>query len=216
MSISAKMVKELRAITGAGMMDCKKALVENDGDVAKATEYLQKKSLAAVAKRAGKVAAEGAVFSYIHDNRIGALVEVNCETDFVARGESFQVLIKDIAMHVVASNPSYIDASEIPAEVTAKQVEIYSAQLLEEGKPAAMIDRIIPGKIKKWHSEICLLNQAFIKDDKKSVDQYIAEASSSSGEKIKMRRFVRFELGQGIEKKEEDFAAEVAAVISDT
>jgi elongation factor Ts len=216
MSISAKMVKELRAITGAGMMDCKKALVENDGDVAKATEYLQKKSLAAVAKRAGKVAAEGAVFSYIHDNRIGALVEVNCETDFVARGESFQALIKDIAMHVVASNPSYIDASEIPAEVTAKQVEIYSAQLLEEGKPAAMIDRIIPGKIKKWHSEICLLNQAFIKDDKKSVDQYIAEASSSSGEKIKMRRFVRFELGQGIEKKEEDFAAEVAAVISDT
>jgi elongation factor Ts len=210
------MVKELRAITGAGMMDCKKALVENDGDVAKATEYLQKKSLAAVAKRAGKVAAEGAVFSYIHDNRIGALVEVNCETDFVARGESFQALIKDIAMHVVASNPSYIDASEIPAEVTAKQVEIYSAQLLEEGKPAAMIDRIIPGKIKKWHSEICLLNQAFIKDDKKSVDQYIAEASSSSGEKIKMRRFVRFELGQGIEKKEEDFAAEVAAVISDT
>jgi elongation factor Ts len=216
MSISAKMVKELRAITGAGMMDCKKALVENDGDVAKATEYLQKKSLAAVAKRAGKVAAEGAVFSYIHDNRIGARVEVNCETDFVARGESFQALIKDIAMHVVASNPSYIDASEIPAEVTAKQVEIYSAQLLEEGKPAAMIDRIIPGKIKKWHSEICLLNQAFIKDDKKSVDQYIAEASSSSGEKIKMRRFVRFELGQGIEKKEEDFAAEVAAVISDT
>jgi len=216
MSISAKMVKELRAITGAGMMDCKKALVENDGDVAKATEYLQKKSLAAVAKRAGKVAAEGAVFSYIHDNRIGALIEVNCETDFVARGESFQVLIKDLAMQVVASNPSYVDASEIPAEVTAKQVEIYSAQLLEEGKPAAMIDRIIPGKIKKWHSEVCLLNQAFIKDDKKSVDQYIAETSSSSGEKIKMRRFVRFELGQGIEKKEEDFAAEVAAAISDT
>ena len=216
MSISAQMVKELRAQTGAGMMDCKKALVENGGDIAKATEYLQKKSLAAVAKRAGKVAAEGAVFSYIHDNRIGALVEVNCETDFVARGESFQTLIKDIAMQVVASNPTYVDASEIPEEITAKQVEIYSAQLIEEGKPAAMLDRILPGKLKKWHSEICLLNQAFIKDDKKSVDQYIAEVSSASGEKIQMRRFIRFELGEGIERKQEDFAAEVAAVISDT
>lgn len=216
MSISAQMVKELRAQTGAGMMDCKKALLENNGDVAKATEYLQKKSLAAVAKRAGKVAAEGAVFSYIHDNRIGALVEVNCETDFVARGESFQSLIKDIAMQVVASNPSYVEPSEIPEEVTAKQIEIYSAQLLEEGKPEAMIERIVPGKLKKWHREVCLLNQDFIKDDKKTVDQYIAEVSSSSGEKIQMRRFIRFELGEGIEKKQEDFAAEVAAVISDT
>ena len=215
MSISAKMVKELREKTGAGMMDCKKALVENNGDVAKAVEYLQKKSLAAVAKRAGKVAAEGAVFSYIHDNRIGALVEVNCETDFVARGEAFQALIKDVAMQVVASNPTYVSSDEIPADVTAKQSEIYGAQLLEEGKPAAMLEKIMPGKLKKWHSEICLLNQAFIKDDKKTVADYIAEVSSTCGEKISMRRFVRFELGDGIEKKEEDFAAEVAAAISD-
>lgn len=215
MSITAQMVKELREQTGAGMMDCKKALVENNGDVAKAVEYLQKKSLAAVEKRAGKVAAEGAVFSYIHDNRIGALVEVNCETDFVARGEAFQVLIKDIAMQVVASNPVYVNADEIPADVTAKQAEIYGAQLIEEGKPAAMLEKIMPGKLKKWHSEVCLLNQSFIKDDKKSVADYIAEVSSNCGEKIQMRRFVRFELGDGIEKKEEDFAAEVAAVISD-
>ena len=119
-------------------------------------------------------------------------------------------------MQVVASNPSYVEPSEIPEEVTAKQIEIYSAQLLEEGKPEAMIERIVPGKLKKWHREVCLLNQDFIKDDKKTVDQYIAEVSSSSGEKIQMRRFIRFELGEGIEKKQEDFAAEVAAVISDT
>lgn len=214
MSVSAKAVKELRELTGAGMMDCKKALVECEGDVEKAKEYLQKKSLAAVEKRAGKVAAEGGVFGYTHGGRISALVEINCETDFVARGEVFQALLKDMAMQVVATNPQFVDASEIPEEETAKQVEIYRAQLVEEGKPEAMLDRIIPGKLKKWHSEICLLDQGFIKDDKKTVSQYIAEVSSTCGEKISMRRFARFELGEGLEKKEEDFAAEVAAAMN--
>jgi len=211
MAITAKLVAELRAKTGAGMMDCKKALVECDGDMTKAVEYLQKKSLAAVAKRAGKVAAEGAVYSYIHDGRVGAMVEVNCETDFVARGDDFQAMIKNIAMHIAASNPLYLDPSEIPAEVTAKQKEIYAAQLLAEGKPEAMIERIMVGKLNKWHKDVCLLNQDYVKDDKMSVDQYVKEVASGIKENIKVRRFVRFELGEGIEKKEEDFAAEVAA-----
>lgn len=214
MAITAKLVSELRAKTGAGMMDCKKALVENDGDMDKAIEYLQKKSLAAVAKRSDKVAAEGAVYSYIHDGRVGAMVEVNSETDFVARGEQFQTMIKNIAMHIAASTPLYLDASEIPEEVTEKQKEIYAAQLLAEGKPEAMIEKIMDGKIKKWHSDVCLLNQSYVKDDKLTIEQYVTEVASTIKENIKIRRFVRFELGEGIEKKEEDFAAEVAATVA--
>jgi elongation factor Ts len=211
MAITAAIVKELREKTGAGMMDCKKALVECDGDMTKAVEYLQKKSLAAVEKRAGKIAAEGAVYSYIHDGRVGAMVEINCETDFVARGDDFQEMLKNVAMHIAASNPLYLDPSEIPAEVTAKQVEIYTAQLLAEGKPEAMIEKIMTGKLNKWHKDVCLLNQDYVKDDKLSVDQYVKEVASGIKENIRVRRFVRFELGEGIEKKEEDFAAEVAA-----
>jgi elongation factor Ts len=211
MAVTAKLVSELRAKTGAGMMDCKKALVECDGDMGKAVEYLQKKSLAAVAKRAGKVAAEGAVYSYIHDGRVGAMVEVNSETDFVARGEAFQAMIKNVAMHIAASNPLYLEPSEIPAEVTEKQKEIYAAQLLAEGKPESMIEKIMTGKLKKWHSDVCLLDQAYVKDDKMTVGEYVTEVASTIKENIKIRRFVRFELGEGIEKKEEDFAAEVAA-----
>jgi elongation factor Ts len=214
MAITAKLVSELRAKTGAGIMDCKKALVESDGDMTKAIEYLQKKSLAAVAKRAGKIAAEGAVYSYIHDGRVGAMVEVNSETDFVARGDDFQAMIKNIAMHIAASNPTYLDSSEIPAEVTDKQKEIYAAQLLAEGKPEAMIERIMVGKLKKWHRDVCLLDQDYVKDDKLSVQEYVTEVASMIKENIKVRRFVRFELGEGIEKKEEDFAAEVAAAAS--
>lgn len=213
MSISAKQVAELRRKTGAGLMDCKKALVENNGDLQKSVEYLQKKSLAAVGKRAGKVAAEGMVGSYIHDNRIGALVEINCETDFVARGTEFQALLKDVAMQVVASNPLYLDPSEIPAEDIAKQVEIYTAQLKEEGKPEAIIEKILQGKIRKWHSEVCLMQQPSLRDDKKSLEKHVTEIAAVIREKIQVRRFVRFELGQGIEKKEENFAAEVAAMM---
>jgi elongation factor Ts len=211
MSISAKQVGELRKKTGAGLMDCKKALAETNGDMEKATEYLQKKSLAAVGKRANKVAAEGIIDTYVHSGRIGVLLEVNCETDFVARGEQFQEMARNISMHVAAMSPSYLDPSEIPADEAAKQKDIYRAQLLEEGKPEHILDRILIGKMNKWHSEICLLNQSYVKDDKKSVHDYVTEVASVIKEKISVRRFVRFELGAGIEKKVDDFAAEVAA-----
>jgi len=209
MSISAKTIADLRAQTGAGIMDCKKALAETDGDMAKAVEYLQKKSLAAVGKRADKVAAEGAVGSYIHDGRIGVLVELNCETDFVGRGEDFQKLLKDIAMHIAAMNPTYLDASEIPADVTAKQREIFAAR--NEGKPAAMMDKIVDGQIRKWHSDVCLLQQEFFKEEKKTVADIVTEVAAVIKENIKVRRFVRFELGAGIVREATDFAAEVAA-----
>ena len=214
MSISAKQVGELRKKTGAGLMDCKKALAECDGDMGKAVEYLQKKSLAAVGKRADKVAAEGVIDSYVHSDRIGVLLEVNCETDFVARGDSFKEMARNISMHVAAMNPTYLDPSEIPADVSDKQKEIYHAQLLGEGKPEHIIPRILEGKMNKWHSEVCLLQQAYVKDDKKSVNDYVTEVASVIKEKISVRRFVRFELGAGIEKKVDDFAAEVAAAAS--
>ena len=211
MSISAKTIGELRAKTGAGIMDCKKALKETEGDMDKAIEYLQKKSLAAVGKRAGKIAAEGAVGSYVHGGRIGVIVEINCETDFVARGEAFQELLKDISMHVTSMNPTYLDSSEIPADEIAKQREIFGARLAEQGKPAAMIEKSVDGQIKKWFSEVCLVDQGFFKDDKKTVSQHVSEVAAGIKENIKIRRFARFELGEGIEREETDFAAEVAA-----
>jgi len=203
MSISAKTIGELRAQTGAGIIDCKKALAETNGDMAKAVEYLQKKSLAAVGKRADKVAAEGAVGSYIHDGRIGVLVELNCETDFVGRSEDFLKLLKDVAMHIAAMNPTYLDPSEIPAEVTAKQREIFAAR--NEGKPAAMLDKIVDGQIRKWHSDVCLLQQEFFKEDKKTVADIVTEVAAVIKENIRVRRFVRFELGAGIEREATDF-----------
>ena len=211
MAISAKQVSELRRKTGAGMMDCKKALVECDGDVAKAEEFLQKKSLAAVGKRSGRVAAEGLVGSYVHMGRIGVIVEINCETDFVARNEDFQALVKDVAMHIAAANPDYVRDSEIPANVVAKQEEIFKAQLAESGKPEHIWGKIIEGKLRKWKSEICLVDQAFVKDPDRSVGQVVTDTAGTIKEKIEIRRFSRIELGQGIEKEETDFAAEVAA-----
>ncbi|MGC6416493.1 MAG: translation elongation factor Ts [Bradymonadia bacterium] len=211
MSISAKDVAALRRETGAGMMDCKKALVESDGDIAKAKEYLQKKSLAAIGKRAGRIAAEGVVSSYVHNGRIGVLVELNSETDFVARNEDFVQLGKDVALHIAASNPEYVDASEIPAEYAAKQKEIFLAQMEDQGKPEHILERIVEGKLKKWQSEICLLDQAFVKDTDKTIGQLVVDVAAVVKENIKIRRFVRFELGEGIEKEEVDFAAEVAA-----
>ena len=211
MSISAKDVAALRRETGAGMMDCKKALVESDGDGAKAKEYLQKKSLAAIGKRAGRIAAEGVVSSYVHNGRIGVLVELNSETDFVARNEDFVQLGKDVALHIAASNPEYVDASEIPAEYAAKQKEIFLAQMEDQGKPEHILERIVEGKLKKWQSEICLLDQAFVKDTDKTIGQLVVDVAAVVKENIKIRRFVRFELGEGIEKEEVDFAAEVAA-----
>ncbi|MEE2757572.1 MAG: translation elongation factor Ts [Myxococcota bacterium] len=211
MSISAKDVAALRRETGAGMMDCKKALVESEGDIGKAKEYLQKKSLAAIGKRAGRTAAEGVVGSYIHNGRIGVLVELNSETDFVARNEDFQRLAKDVAMHIAATNPEYVDSSEIPADYVAKQKEIFLAQMEDAGKPANILERIVEGKLKKWKSEICLLDQAFVRDTDKTINELVIEVAAVVKENIKIRRFVRFELGEGIEKEETDFAAEVAA-----
>jgi elongation factor Ts len=212
MEITASMVKELRERTGAGMLDCRKALQEVGGDMDKAIEYLQKKSLASASKKAGRIAAEGVVGSYIHmGGKIGVLCEVNCETDFVGRTEEFNALVKDICMHIAASSPLYVDSDEIPADAVAKQREIYAAQTLESGKPANIVEKIVDGRVKKWFSEVCLLDQAFVKDPDKTVRQLLTESISKIGENIKVRRFVRFALGEGLEKRSDDFAAEVAA-----
>lgn len=211
MAISAKDVSTLRQQTGAGMMDCKKALEEADGNMDLAVEILQKKNLAAMSKRSGRVAAEGAVGSYIHGGRIGVLVEVNSETDFVGRSEAFQALVKDVAMHIAAANPQYLDETEIPGAVTAKQHEIFLAQMEDSGKPANILEKIVEGKVAKWKKEVCLLDQPFVKDTDKTVRQHVSEVAGQLKENIRVRRFVRFELGEGIEKQAGDFAAEVAA-----
>ena len=211
MSISAKQVSELRQKTGAGMMDCKKALLETDGNMDSAVEFLQKKNLAAVNKRAGRVAAEGSIGTYVHMGRIGVLVEINSETDFVARNEEFQTLVKDVAMHIAASNPDYVSDEEIPENTVAKQREIFHAQMADQGKPEHIMEKILDGKIKKWKSEICLLDQSYVKDPDKTVQEHVVSIAGNIKENIRVRRFVRFELGEGIEKAESDFAAEVAA-----
>lgn len=215
MTISAAMVKELRETTGAGMMDCKKALIETDGNIEKAVEYLREKGLAAAAKKAGRIAAEGAVTSYIHmGGKIGVLVEVNCETDFVAKTEKFQELAKNIAMQIAASKPEYVKKEDVSQEVIQKEKEILKAQALNEGKPANIVDKMVEGRIEKYYKEVCLLEQPFIKDGDKTVQQIITEAISEIGENISVRRFVRYELGEGIEKRQDDFAAEVMAEVN--
>ncbi|MGI6226175.1 MAG: translation elongation factor Ts [Peptococcales bacterium] len=215
MNISAAMVKELRETTGAGMMDCKKALIETDGNMEKAVEYLREKGLAAAAKRAGRIAAEGVVSSYIHmGGKIGVLVEVNCETDFVAKTEKFQELVKNIAMQIAASKPEVVRKEDISVDTIQKEKEILRAQALNEGKPEKIVDKMVEGRIEKYYKEVCLLEQPFIRDDEKTVGQIITEAISEIGENINVRRFVRYELGEGIEKKKEDFASEVMAEIN--
>ncbi len=210
MEVNAKMVSELRAKTSAGIMDCKKALAESAGDFEKAVEWLRKKGLSAAAKKADRIAAEGLVQSYIHaGGKIGVLVEVNSETDFVARNPEFQSFVKDVAMHIAAASPQYVRREEVPANVVEKEKSILSAQVLESGKPANMVDKIVTGKIDKFFKDICLMEQPFVKDPDKSVDQMLTELVAKIGEKIVVRRFVRFQLGEGIEKKSEDFAAEV-------
>lgn len=215
MTISAAMVKELREATGAGMMDCKKALVETEGNMEKAIEFLREKGLAQAAKKSGRIAAEGAVTSYIHmGGRIGVLVEVNCETDFVAKTEKFQELTKNIAMQIAASKPEFVKKEDVPQDVIQKEKEILRAQALNEGKPEKIVDKMVEGRIEKYYKEVCLLEQPYIKDDEKTVGQIITEAIAEIGENINVRRFVRYELGEGIEKKKEDFAAEVMAEIN--
>ena len=211
--ISAAMVKELREKTGAGMMDCKKALAESGGDFTKAEEWLRKKGITGAAKKSARVAAEGLVGSYIHGGKIGALVEINCETDFVARNEDFQALLKDIAMQIVATNPQYVRREEIPADVLEKEKEIHRQQLREQKKPEAMLDKIVAGKLEKFYETVCLVDQPWVRDDKKRIHELVTEKIAKIGENITIRRFVRFQVGEGLEKKKEDLAAEVAKTI---
>ena len=210
--ITAKLVSELREKTGAGMMDCKRALGEVNGDLEKAVDYLRQKGLAAAQKKQSRIAAEGLIGSYVHSGRIGVMVEVNCETDFVAKSEDFINFVKDVAMHVAAADPKFVRASEMDQAFVEREVAIYTAQLKEEGKPEAMISKIVEGKVKKLSTEVCLLDQKFVKNPDISVQDLINELTIKVGEKIDVRRFVKFNLGEGIEKKVDDFAAEVASM----
>lgn len=203
MEISSGQVKELREKTGAGMMDCKKALVETQGDFEKAVEFLRKKGLSAAAKKAGRTAKEGAVSSYIHaGGKIGVLVEINCETDFVARNEQFQGFVRDVAMHIAAAGPQYVRPEEVPTTIVEKEKEIMLAQLKQDpknsNKPPQVLEKIIEGKVKKFFDETCLLNQAFVKDPDKTIAQLQTDMVAKIGENINIRRFVRFTLGEGI------------------
>ncbi len=197
MDIAAADVKKLRDMTGAGMMDCKKALQETEGDIDKAIEYLRKKGIASAAKRAGREAKEGVVMSYIHPgNKLGVLVEVNCETDFVAKTDDFQILAKDIAMHVAAANPLAVDREEIAEEMIEKEMDIYRAQMRDQNKPENVIEKIVQGKVDKFYSENCLMEQAFVKDPDKTVNDILMEVSGKLGEAMSVRRFVRFQIGE--------------------
>jgi elongation factor Ts len=212
MEITAQMVKELRERTGAGMMDCKNALNETKGDIENAVDALRKKGLAAAAKKAGRITAEGAVGSYIHGGgKLGVLVEVNCETDFVARNEAFQELVRDIAMHIAAAEPRFVRREEVTPEALERERAIFQDQALASGKPANVVARIVAGKMEKYYSEFVLLEQPFVKNPDLTVAQLIAERVAKIGENIQVRRFARFKLGEGIEKRQDDFAAEVAA-----
>ena len=213
--ISAEQVKELREMTGAGMMECKKVLEEANGDKEKAAELLRERGVVKAAKKAGRIAAEGLVESYIHgDGRIGVLVEVNIETDFAAKNPEFREFVKDIAMQIAATKPEYVRREEVPAEVIEKEKEIIKAQAINEGKPEAVAEKIVAGRIDKFYEEVCLLEQDFIKDPDKKVQEVLTEKISSIGENITIRRFVRFERGEGIQKKEENFAEEVMKQIN--
>lgn len=210
--VSPSDIAKLRSETGAGMMDCKNALDEAGGNMEQAVEMLRKKGILKAAKRAGKIAAEGAVVSYIHaGGKIGVLVEVNCETDFVAKTHGFQTFANDIAMHIAASRPLYVSRADVPDEILGKEKDIYKEQLLAEGKPDAMLEKIVEGKLKKFYADACLLEQSFIKDEDKTIEQLLTERTAEIGEKISIRRFARYELGEGIEKETKDFADEVAA-----
>lgn len=208
--VTAASVKELRDKTGAGMMDCKKALVEAGGDMDKAVDLLREKGLAAAAKRADRIAAEGVVESYIHmGGKIGVLVEINCETDFVARTDEFKELARDVAMQIAASSPKFISREEVPQAEIEKEKEILRAQALNEGKPEKIVDRMVEGRIGKYYKEVCLMEQPFIKDTDMTVTDLINEKTVKIGEKISIRRFARFALGEGLDKREDNFAEEV-------
>ncbi len=211
MEISAHIVKELREKSGAGFMDCKKALAEVGGDLDKAVEYLKKKGIADASKKSSRITAEGLVASYIHmGGKIGVLLEVNCETDFVAKTETFQTLVKDIAMQVAAAKPLYVRREDVPSDIIEKEKEIYKIQAKESGKPEKILEKIADGKLEKYYSEICLLEQKFIKDPEKTIEQVVKESIAKTGENISLRRFVRYELGEGLEKRQCNLAEEVS------
>ncbi len=216
--ITASAVKALREKTGAGMMECKNALVEAEGNEEKAIETLRKRGLASARKKEGRIAAEGAVGSYIHmGGKVGVLVEVNCETDFVARGEEFQQLIKDIAMHIAAAEPRYVSREEVPAGALEKEREIAQAQARNDpknaNKPDPVIDKIVEGRLNKFFEEVVLMDQPFVKDPSKTVGEFVTEKVAKSGEKITIRRFARYKMGEGLERRGDDFSDEVAALL---
>lgn len=216
--ITAASVKSLREKTGAGMIDCKNALVEAGGNEEQAVEILRKKGMATANKKSGRVTAEGAVGSYIHmGGKVGVLVEVNCESDFVARGEEFQQLVKDVAMHIAAASPSYVNRDEVPADVVAKEKEITMDQLKNDpknsSKPADVLDKIVEGRLNKFYEEVALIDQPFVKDPSKTIGELIAEKVATIKENITIRRFSRYKMGEGLEKKVDDFASEVASMV---
>ena len=212
MQITAAMVKELREMTGAGMMDCKKALEAGKGDIQAAIKWLRENDLAAAEKKAGRIAAEGLVDAYIHEGgRIGVLIEVNIETDFAAKNEAFRALVKDMAMQVAAMNPLYVRREDVPEEVIAHERDIARNQALKSGKPEKIVDKIVDGRLEKYFEENCLMEQAYIRDDSKTCQQLVKEMIAKIGENIQVRRFTRYKMGEGLEKRNEDFAEEVAA-----
>src|SRR6266478_9941378 len=209
--ISAQMIKDLRERTGAGMADCKKALSECDADVEKAIKYLRKKGIASAAKKATRIASEGTVVNYLHGTRIGVLVEVNCETDFVARNPDFQGFAREVAMQVAAMNPQYLSQDEIPPPVLEKERAIRNEQAKQSGKPEAVVPKIVQGQIAKWAKEVCLMDQVWVKDPegKKDIRTLQTDLVAKTGENVRVRRFVRFEVGEGLEKRADDFVSEV-------
>ena len=210
MNFTAKDVADLRAKTNAGMMDCKKALVECDGDFDKAITWLREKGIAAAAKKQSRIASEGIVTSYIHmGGKIGVLVEINCETDFVAKTAAFQEIGHDIALQIAAAAPKYVRIEDVPAEEVAREKEILRNQALNEGKPAQIVDKMVEGRVKKFYQDVCLLEQSFVKNPDLTIQQYINEKTLQIGEKISIRRFARFEMGEGLEKRSDNLAEEV-------
>jgi elongation factor Ts len=215
MAVTASAVKELRERTGAGMLDCKKALDETNGDIDKAIAVLREKGLSAAANKAGRVATEGVVESYIHGGgRIGVLVEINCETDFVGKTDQFKEFARDIAMHIAAANPKYVRREEVPSDELEKEKEILKNQALNEGKPEKIVEKMVEGRINKYYEEYCLLEQPFIKDPDKTINTLLNEKISTIGENISIRRFARFELGEGLEKKQDNFVEEVMSQVN--
>lgn len=212
---TAKDVADLRAMTGVGMMECKKALTEANGDKDKAVEILREKGMAAAAKKAGRIAAEGIVDAYIHLNgSCGVLLEMNCESDFVAQSPAFKELSRDICLQIAAAKPLVVNIDDLDKKLVEEESAIFKAQALNEGKPEAIVEKMVAGRIQKYYKEVCLMEQPFIKDDSKTINQIINEAVQKIGEKITIRRFVRYEMGEGLQKRNDDFAAEVAAQVN--